>query len=61
MSLIAVTVGKNGVIRIDVFASDQSEYPEAVAFHQTIANEISQFDKAIRAKFQAELLGEEVH
>jgi hypothetical protein len=61
MSLIAVTVSKTGVIRIDVFASDQDEYPDALQFHQTIASEISQFDKAIKAKFQPESLGEEVH
>ena len=61
MSVLAITVSKDGVLRIDVFAMDSAEYPDAMDFHQKIAPEISQLDKAIREKFDGELISDKVH
>jgi hypothetical protein len=50
MRLLAITVSETGVVRIDVFATDQEEYPRAVKFHQEIAPLITELDKAIKEK-----------
>ena len=61
MSLLAITVSKDGVLRVDVFTLDSEEYPDAMDFHQKIAPEISQLDKAIREKFDGKLVFDKVH
>lgn len=61
MSLLAITVSKGGVQRVDVFALDSGDYPDAMDFHQKIAPEISQLDKAIREKFGGKLVSDKVH
>ena len=61
MSVLAITVSKGGVLRVDVFTLDSGEYPDAMDFHQKIAPEISQLDKAIREKFDGKLVSDKVH
>ena len=61
MSVLAITVSKGGVLRVDVFAMDSGEYPDAMDFHQKIAPDISQLDKAIREKFEEKLVSDKVH
>ena len=52
MRFITITVGEEGVLRVDVFTLDQRAYPSAVEFHRVIAPEISELDQAIKRKFQ---------
>jgi len=61
LSLLAITVSKGGVQRVDVFALDSGEYPDAMDFHRKIAPEISRLDKAIREKFNGKLVSDKVH
>jgi hypothetical protein len=49
------------VQRVDVFALDSGEYPDAMDFHRKIAPEISRLDKAIREKFNGKLVSDKVH